>query len=63
LKDDEAQLRSKKAKMTKTFGPIMSCYEGFYCKKTVNSENKSIMFNHKWELMIIPPERKLLDHM
>jgi hypothetical protein len=49
--------------MTKTFGPIMSCYEGFYCKKAVNSEKTSIMFNHTWELMIIPPERKLLDHM
>ena len=43
-----------------TFNATMSSFESFYWKETVNSEIKSILSNHTWELGDLPPGNKSL---
>ncbi|XP_070041352.1 uncharacterized protein [Nicotiana tomentosiformis] len=43
-----------------TFKEAMSSSEAQYWKETVNSEIESILSNHTWELVDLPPENKPL---
>ncbi|KAL0431577.1 UNVERIFIED_CONTAM: Retrovirus-related Pol polyprotein from transposon TNT 1-94 [Sesamum radiatum] len=68
---DEEPRRSKRAKIAKTFGPEFLTYvleneprtinealsspEAPFWKEAINSEIESIMQNHTWELMDLPP--------
>ncbi|KAL0429099.1 UNVERIFIED_CONTAM: Retrovirus-related Pol polyprotein from transposon TNT 1-94 [Sesamum radiatum] len=70
IKDEEPR-RSKRAKIAKTFGPEFLTYvleneprtinealsspEAPFWKEAINSEIESIMQNHTWELMDLPP--------
>ena len=74
--DVEEPRRSKRAKVSKTFGSdylaymlenepntlkeLMSTPEVMFQKKVVNGEIKSIMKNHTWELVDLPPNNKPL---
>jgi len=40
----------------------MSCPEAFYWKEAVNSEIESIMNNHTWKLVDLPPGSKSLGY-
>jgi hypothetical protein len=79
LEDDEVELgKSKRAKMTKTFGhdfltyllinkpqtyfEVISYPKTSYWNETINSEIKSIMNNYTWELVNLSPESKPLGH-
>jgi hypothetical protein len=69
---------SKRPKKTKTFGPdfliymldnesriyskVTSFLKAFYLKEVVNRKIKSIMNNHKWELVDLSPISKSLGH-
>ncbi|KAL0377532.1 UNVERIFIED_CONTAM: Retrovirus-related Pol polyprotein from transposon TNT 1-94 [Sesamum radiatum] len=71
IKRDEEPRRSKRAKIAKTFGPEFLTYvleneprtinealsspEAPFWKEAINSEIESIMQNHTWELMDLPP--------
>ncbi|KAL0403100.1 UNVERIFIED_CONTAM: hypothetical protein Sradi_1950800 [Sesamum radiatum] len=72
---DEEPRRSKRAKIAKTFGPEFLTYvleneprtinealsspEAPFWKEAINSEIESIMQNHTWELMDLPPGIKI----
>lgn len=74
--DEPELRRSKRTKTSKTFGPdfltylvesepqrfseAVSCPEASYWKEAVNSEIESIMQNHTWELVDLPPGSKPL---
>ena len=70
--------RSKRTKMSKTFGPdfltlmledepqsfkeAMSTPEAPLWKEVINSEIESILQNHTWELVDLPPDCKPLGY-
>ena len=75
--EDEPR-RSKRTRTSTSFGPdflkfllesefqifkkTMSCLEAPQWKETVNSENESILQNHTWELVNLPPAIKPLGY-
>ena len=75
---EEIIRQSKRAKITKSFGPdfitylmesepqnfkeAMSCPEAPQWKEAVNSEIESILQNHTWELVDLPPGNKPLGY-
>ena len=44
----------------KTFKEAMSTPEALFWKEAINSEIESIMHNHTWKLVDLPPENKPL---
>ena len=77
LTDDEPR-RSKRARTSKSFGPdfltyllenepqsfkaVMTGPEAPFWKEAVNNEIESIMQNHTWELVDLPPGSKPLGY-
>ena len=61
--------RSKRAKVGKSFGPDFLTYmlerepptEGLMWKEAIDSEIESILHNHTWELVDLPPGCKPLS--
>ena len=77
--DDDALRRSKRSRMSKSFGPNFLTYlledesQSFkeampspkapYWKEAINDEVESILQNHSWELMDLPPSSKTLGYI
>ena len=75
---DSVSRRNKRARKSTSFGPefmtyiieneprtfqeTMSCLESAYWKEAVNSEIESILHNHTWEVVDLPPGNKPLGY-
>ncbi|KAK3038255.1 hypothetical protein RJ639_030864 [Escallonia herrerae] len=75
--EEDEPRRSKRARMSTSFGPdfltylleneprtyseAMSSPDAPHWKEAINSEIESIMQNHIWELVDLPPENKILE--
>ena len=76
--DDDEPRRNKRTRMSKSFGPdfltylledepqsfkeAMSSLEAPYWKELINDEVESILKNHTWELVDLPPGSKPLGY-